>query len=225
LTQYFSDSNNVATANYSGPTPYNFSLNVKFPEKNKNTGNTIVYSDTKVDMLADIISFFTQNKFAERMNRTGLRLNNENTPVFLDKNNKTNPQFKSYKKVLDGLSSRFGIKYTIINNPNANWAGRYLPNGTIEINEAFIEEYPDAPFHEFFHPFLDVIARDNKALFNNLKSAFAPTVDSIFPVLLLFSFGQIFNFLKNSITCLEEVHSILQVGLLVNKSILLENSI
>ena len=79
-------------------------------------------------------------------------------------------QKQAYKETLDKLSARFGIKYTIINNPNAKWVGRYKPDGTIEINEAFIDQYPDAPFHEFFHPFLDVIEKNNVKLFNALKS-------------------------------------------------------
>ena len=78
-------------------------------------------------------------------------------------------QKQAYKETLDKLSARFGIKYTIINNPNAKWVGRYKPDGTIEINEAFIDQYPDAPFHEFFHPFLDVIEKNNVKLFNALK--------------------------------------------------------
>lgn len=87
----------------------------------------------------------------------------------------TTPNTKSLTKILDSLSNRFGIKYQYVNNPNGKWAGRYKPDGTIEINEAYVHQYPDTPFHEFFHPFLDVIEKQNKKLFANLKTE----IDSI----------------------------------------------
>ena len=158
----------------------------KIFNKQYNTNNSISADTTSIDY-SDInistLNGLNIKKMSDIMKNGTIDLSSieskEKESRFVTQfNNKSNPQLNSYKKILDNLSSRFGIKYTIVNNPNANWAGRYLPDGTIEINEAYIEEYPDAPFHEFFHPFLDVIARDNKPLFDNLKKEIDSLLES-----------------------------------------------
>jgi hypothetical protein len=57
-TQYFSDSSHVTQDNYSGFTPYNFTIDVEFPTQNPVTGNIVNYGLSKEIMLQDIASFF-----------------------------------------------------------------------------------------------------------------------------------------------------------------------
>lgn len=84
---------------------------------------------------------------------------------------------ENLEKLLNGLSKKTSIKYAIVNEPSSQdaWAGKYRMDGVIEINEAYVHQHPDAPFHEFFHPVMDVIKVKNKPLF----TALTKQVDSI----------------------------------------------
>jgi len=69
-------------------------------------------------------------------------------------------------KVLDRLKEKFGIDYVIVNEPNANWKGKY-EKGKVYINSAK-QITADTPFHEYLHPFVLALKRDNPSLYNKL---------------------------------------------------------
>lgn len=71
----------------------------------------------------------------------------------------------SLQNVIGMLSSKFGIKFNMINDESLNWAGKYGKEG-ITINEAHVT--PDTPFHEIFHPFMDIIKEEQPELYKSL---------------------------------------------------------
>lgn len=64
---------------------------------------------------------------------------------------------------LEGLSKRFGIKYTLDNTLPV--LGRFK-DGQVIINPD--KAKADTPFHEFVHPFLETIKKENPILYKNL---------------------------------------------------------
>jgi len=80
---------------------------------------------------------------------------------------KVSEGIKGLKRTLRRLSSKFGIQYEIINDPNQKFAGAYdRKNNKVIINEAYVKS--DTPFHEFAHPFLNSIQENNPELYNAL---------------------------------------------------------
>lgn len=73
------------------------------------------------------------------------------------------------KYVLNRLQQRFGIKYEVINDSTGNWKGRFA-EGKVWINEAHLDK--TTPFHEYLHPFVEVLKRDNQELYEALKTEF-----------------------------------------------------
>lgn len=71
------------------------------------------------------------------------------------------------RDVTEQLSKLYGIEVVYENNPNADYAGEYH-KGKITINEAYLAQYPDAPWHEFAHPIVDTIETSNPRLFDAL---------------------------------------------------------
>lgn len=70
------------------------------------------------------------------------------------------------KKVLDRLKEKFGVDYVIVNEPNSDWKGKFQ-NGKVYINAAK-EITKDTPFHEYLHPFVQVLKKENPSLYNKL---------------------------------------------------------
>ncbi len=71
------------------------------------------------------------------------------------------------KRILRRLSSKFGVQFEIINDPNQKFAGAFdRKNNKVIINEAYVKS--DTPFHEFAHPFINVIKDSNIELYNSL---------------------------------------------------------
>lgn len=82
---------------------------------------------------------------------------------------------KNLEIVLEKLKRQTGVDYVIINNPNADWRGVFvpkgqpLPNGNYDAPEAEKDQViinqawytPDTPFHEYFHPFIDWLEVEN----------------------------------------------------------------
>ncbi len=76
------------------------------------------------------------------------------------------------EKLLSSLEATFGIKGEIINKESEIYAGRYL-NGVPIINLAYAGL--DTPFHEFSHPWINLIEKRNKPLFDNLAKQLQET--------------------------------------------------
>lgn len=72
----------------------------------------------------------------------------------------------SATRMLDRLKEKFGIDYEIVNDPQADWKAKYQ-NGKVVINSAK-EITKDTPFHEYLHPFMSVLKKDNPALYEKL---------------------------------------------------------
>jgi hypothetical protein len=70
-------------------------------------------------------------------------------------------------KILQQLQVQFGIPSIVVNDKNVEWKGKF-ENGVVFINEANFTE--DTAFHEYAHPFLEVIEQRNPELFANLKN-------------------------------------------------------
>lgn len=75
-------------------------------------------------------------------------------------------ELKSVTKMLDKLKEKFGVDYEIVNDPNADWKGKY-EKGKVYINSAK-NITADTPFHEYLHPFVASLKKDNKALYDKL---------------------------------------------------------
>ncbi|HAH26003.1 MAG TPA: hypothetical protein DCL77_19955 [Prolixibacteraceae bacterium] len=80
--------------------------------------------------------------------------------------------YKSLKKILDKLSNRTGISYELKTNeemlvkfPGKEKHGAFADN-TVYINSDKVKE--DTPFHEFIHPFVDLLETRNKEVFAGL---------------------------------------------------------
>lgn len=69
-------------------------------------------------------------------------------------------------RMLDRLKEKFGVDYEIVNEPQADWKAKYQ-NGKVVINSAK-EITKDTPFHEYLHPFMSVLKKENKALYDKL---------------------------------------------------------
>ena len=73
---------------------------------------------------------------------------------------------KNVITVLDKLKEKFGVDYEVVNDPNADWKGKY-DKGKVLINSAK-DITADTPFHEYLHPFVSSLKKDNKALYDKL---------------------------------------------------------
>ena len=69
-------------------------------------------------------------------------------------------------KMLDRLKERFGVNYEVVNEPKSDWKGKFQ-NGKVYINSAK-EITKDTPFHEYLHPFIAVLKKENKSLYDKL---------------------------------------------------------
>jgi hypothetical protein len=69
------------------------------------------------------------------------------------------------KTVLKYLGRKFNIPFEVINDPTADWRGKF-ENGKVFINEAKVNEY--TALHEYLHPFTMAMEKDNPELYNNL---------------------------------------------------------
>ena len=69
-------------------------------------------------------------------------------------------------KMLDRLKERFGVDYEVVNEPKSDWKGKFQ-NGKVYINSAK-EITKDTPFHEYLHPFIAVLKKENKSLYDKL---------------------------------------------------------
>lgn len=73
--------------------------------------------------------------------------------------------------VLQKLYNKFGIEYSIVNNPNVKLRGWFADdkrggNYRVVVNLAYAN--PDTPFHEYLHPFIAVLRVQNPKLYANL---------------------------------------------------------
>ena len=75
-------------------------------------------------------------------------------------------ELRSVTKVLDRLKQKFGVDYEFVNEPKSDWKGKYQ-NGKVYINSAK-NITADTPFHEYLHPFVASLKKDNKALYDKL---------------------------------------------------------
>lgn len=69
--------------------------------------------------------------------------------------------------ILNYLGRKFNIPYEVVNDPTANWRGKF-ENGKVFINTDKVTEF--TPFHEYLHPFTLAMQKDNPDLYNNLIS-------------------------------------------------------
>jgi hypothetical protein len=81
------------------------------------------------------------------------------------------------KTLLDKLSDRFNIPYRIVYAPRQVWTGRFT-GGQIEINSAKLQS-TEIPLHEFLHPFINVLQKENPALYNALINELYTTKDGL----------------------------------------------
>ena len=75
------------------------------------------------------------------------------------------PEDSEYVKLLNKLSKKFNISWEIDNDMPE--IGRF-ENGVVKIN--FNKIQPDTPFHEFAHPFIELIKTENPILYKSLAS-------------------------------------------------------
>lgn len=71
----------------------------------------------------------------------------------------------SLNHVINLLKTKFNVDVITVNEPGSYWRGKYS-KGRIIINEAYVT--PDTPFHELLHPFIDLIKKENPALYTEL---------------------------------------------------------
>jgi hypothetical protein len=69
------------------------------------------------------------------------------------------------KNVLNYLRDKFNLPFEIVNDTTADWRGKF-ENGKIFINAAKINQY--TALHEYLHPFMGAMEKDNPELYNNL---------------------------------------------------------
>lgn len=67
--------------------------------------------------------------------------------------------------VLKYLGRKFNLPFEIVNDPTAEWRGKF-ENGKVFINQAKVSEY--TALHEYLHPFTMAMQKDNPLLYNNL---------------------------------------------------------
>lgn len=82
------------------------------------------------------------------------------------------PPSEALKTVLSKLQSQFNIPYIVIRDTTVEWGGKF-DNGTVIINTANMTE--DTPFHEYAHPFIEVLEDQNPALYEELKKQILTT--------------------------------------------------
>ncbi len=77
--------------------------------------------------------------------------------------------------ILDNLSKRFGIEY-VISDEDSNYAGEFK-DGKVIIYSKNVGL--DTPFHEFAHPFVELIKKQNPILYKNLEKQIRETTKGI----------------------------------------------
>lgn len=70
------------------------------------------------------------------------------------------------KTMLDKLTIRFNIPYTIVNEPKDTRLGWFNTQNGVTINMA--KAQATTPFHEFLHPFIMILEQENPALYQEL---------------------------------------------------------
>lgn len=91
--------------------------------------------------------------------------NPDGSPQF-QKSDSTSILDENYvRTTLEKLKAKFGLEFEIINDRSKKWAGKF-ENGIATVNLAYAKH--DTAFHEFGHPFIAVIKRDNQPLYLNL---------------------------------------------------------
>ena len=78
--------------------------------------------------------------------------------------------------ILEDLSKRFNLEYKTVNDPSLDWRGRFI-NNQVVINLASVNL--DTPFHEFAHPFIRIIRKTNRPLYNSLVREMQSNPDGI----------------------------------------------
>ena len=105
-TQYFAKSNYVTQNEYSGLTPYNFTIDVEFPTTNEKTGNNITYVPSKEQLLQDIVSSLTGQKTVYgSLGKTGVSIPGSTTTVLSDSLKQNDGQFLEGFLTADRFSS------------------------------------------------------------------------------------------------------------------------
>jgi len=69
-------------------------------------------------------------------------------------------------RIVERLEKIFGFKAKVINRRDKRWAGKFVADIPV-INIAYMRA--DTAFHEFAHPWVDAIFKQNPALFESLK--------------------------------------------------------
>lgn len=70
------------------------------------------------------------------------------------------------ESVLTRLKDKFGIDYEVSYEPDQTWKGKY-ENNKVYINLA-VNVTKDTPLHEYLHPFVSVLKKENQSLYNSL---------------------------------------------------------
>jgi hypothetical protein len=81
------------------------------------------------------------------------------TPITTDRSS-------DFESVLEMLKKKFNIEYKIVNQPEVAWKGKFQ-NGIVYINSAK-NITVDTPFHEYLHPLVFSIKKDNRELYDKL---------------------------------------------------------
>lgn len=84
----------------------------------------------------------------------------------------------SLEAILTRLENRFGIGFSIVDDKDAKFKGRYINDGNTKVvivNLAYATK--DTPFHEYFHPFVRILKQENPALFNSIYQEAYKEVD------------------------------------------------
>ena len=83
---------------------------------------------------------------------------------FLSPNTETE---ETINNIIQDLANKFSLPVMIITDPNQRWAGKF-EDGRITLNKSYLNA--ETPWHEFAHPFVEMVKLDNKELYNNLKA-------------------------------------------------------
>ena len=124
----------------------------------------IVYHGTKAEF-----DKFDKSKLGSKQDIEGFKEFVEIAPKFQKEAPTEVPVMKNVanvKKVLDRLKEKFGIDYEIVNEPEADWKGKF-ENGKVYINGAK-DITKDTAFHEYLHPFVSALKIENPALHEKL---------------------------------------------------------
>ena len=109
--------------------------------------------------LEDSVAEFDKNEYENKKN-----IGKQGT-LFQINSDFRNLHEAALDSIIDNLTSRFNISIKKVDSKE-NWAGRYNLDGTIELNINKLKA--DTPFHEIAHVFIDLIEKNENALFNNL---------------------------------------------------------